>query len=53
LAFGRKASPGELKVGMEYLQATDAPEQKDLNKLDRWERYAQALLASNEFLYID
>ena len=53
LAFGRKASPGELKVGLEYLQAIDAPEQKDLNKLDRWERYAQALLASNEFLYID
>jgi hypothetical protein len=53
LAFGRKASPGELRVGMEYLQATDPPEQKDLNKLDRWERYAQALLASNEFLYID
>jgi hypothetical protein len=53
LAFGRKASPGELKVGLEYLQTTDPPEQKDLNKLDRWERYAQALLASNEFLYID
>jgi hypothetical protein len=53
LAFGRKASPGELQVGLEYLQTTDAPEQKDLNKLDRWERYAQALLASNEFLYID
>jgi hypothetical protein len=53
LAFGRKASPGELKVGLEYLQAIDPPEQKDLNKLDRWERYAQALLASNEFLYID
>ena len=53
LAFGRKASPGELRVGLEYLQAIDPPEQKDLNKLDRWERYAQALLASNEFLYID
>ena len=53
LAFGRKASPGELQVGLEYLQAIDPPEQKDLNKLNRWERYAQALLASNEFLYID
>ena len=53
LAFGREASPGELKVGLEYLQTTDPPEQKDLNNLDRWERYAQALLASNEFLYID
>ena len=53
LAFGRTASPGELRVGLEYLQAIDAPEQKELNKLDRWERYAQALLASNEFLYID
>jgi hypothetical protein len=53
LAFGRKASPGELKVGLEYLKAIDPPEQKDLNNLDRWERYAQALLASNEFLYID
>ena len=53
LAFGREVSPGELKVGLEYLQTTDPPEQKDLNKLDRWERYAQALLASNEFLYID
>jgi len=53
LAFGRKASPGELRVGLEYLQTIDAPEQKELNKLNRWERYAQALLASNEFLYID
>ncbi|MCY3004990.1 MAG: DUF1553 domain-containing protein [Planctomycetota bacterium] len=53
LAFGRSASPSELQVGLEYLQAQDAPEEKEHNKLDRWERYAQALLASNEFLYID
>jgi hypothetical protein len=26
---------------------------KPINKMDRWERMAQALLASNEFMYID
>lgn len=53
LAFGRPASDDELSVGLKYLSAKDSPEEATKNKLTRWERYAQALLASNEFMYVD
>jgi hypothetical protein len=50
LAFGRPATDDEVSIGVRYLQAADAAGQ---NKLTRRERYCQALLASNEFLYLD
>ena len=31
----------------------DAGRRRGQNKLSRWERYCQALLASNEFMYVD
>ena len=56
LVFGRAPNERELKLGLAYLSgpkpgATDnshagAP-------LGRWERYAHALLASNEFAFVD
>jgi hypothetical protein len=49
LAFARPASEEEVALGVRYLQAPDAGQ----NKLSRWERYCQALLASNEFMYVD
>ena len=53
LAFGRLATEDEVSIGSRYLGGKDAPEEAARNKLTRWERYAQALLASNEFMYID
>ena len=39
-------------VGVRYLQTPDGPDAGQ-NKLTRWERYCQAVLASNEFMYVD
>jgi hypothetical protein len=52
LAFSREPTAGELQLGVDYVSAADAEGQPQ-NALTRWERYAQILLASNEFLYID
>ena len=49
LAFGRSPSEAELKVAQSYLEAE---KEKD-DKLSRWEQYCQALLASNELMYLD
>ncbi|MEX2302450.1 MAG: PSD1 and planctomycete cytochrome C domain-containing protein [Bryobacterales bacterium] len=43
LLFQRGPTKGELAVGLEYLTSGD----------DSWPRYAQALLSSNELLFID
>ena len=46
LLYGRPARDREVALGVTYLAARgDGP--------PRWDRYAQALLASNEFLYVD
>ena len=45
LLFARPASDAETALALEFL-GTDAP-------ADRWASYAQALIASNEFLMID
>jgi hypothetical protein len=52
LAFGRSPTKEEVSLGVRYLQAADGPDAGP-NKLSRRERYCQALLASNEFLYVD
>jgi mono/diheme cytochrome c family protein len=56
LLYGRAATERELNLGLAYLQspepaAAGAPAQ--LNRPSRWQRYTQALLAANEFLFID
>jgi hypothetical protein len=51
LAYGRPATGAEVALALRYLGAKDDPAEK--NALTRWERYAQALLAANEFLYVD
>ncbi|AMV35491.1 NPCBM/NEW2 domain protein [Pirellula sp. SH-Sr6A] len=53
IAFGRKVLDSELQLGLRYLQSEDSDDTRSNNKLSRWERYAQALLASNEFMYLD
>ncbi len=49
LLFGRPARDAEVALGVEYLAAKS--ETKD--EPSRWEQYAQALLGSNEFLFVD
>lgn len=53
LAYGRPPSDRETQAVLGYLSAADATDDQPLNKLTRWERFAQVLLASNEFLYVD
>jgi hypothetical protein len=52
LAFARPATDDEISLGLRYIQTSDAANGGQ-NKLTRWERYCQALLASNEFMYVD
>jgi len=47
--FGREPSAAELEIARAFLSAAD----KEPMKLTRVERYAQALLASNAFLFVD
>ena len=49
LAYGRPPTADEVRIGREFLKSPPAPG----DKLTRWEQYAQALLAANEFLYVD
>ncbi len=53
LAFSRPATAMELQIGKAFLQAHDKEDTQKENKLSRWERYAQVLLGSNEFIYLD
>jgi hypothetical protein len=56
LLFGREPSETELQLGLSYLASRDA-EQEPLGAespaLSRWDRYAQALLSTNEFMHIE
>lgn len=49
LAYGRPPTEHERELGLAYLAGSDDEDQK----LSRMERYAQILLAANEFLYLD
>jgi len=53
LAFGRPASDADVQLALRYLSANEADADKAKAKLTRWERFAQALLGSNEFMYVD
>ncbi|HZZ81154.1 MAG TPA: PSD1 and planctomycete cytochrome C domain-containing protein [Gemmataceae bacterium] len=50
LAYGRPASADEMQLFEAYLQSKDAAGE---NRLNRWERVAQILIGSNEFMYVD
>lgn len=52
IAFQRQPSDEELRLGQAYL-ASRATGDSSKDRLTRWEQYAQALLASNEILYVD
>ena len=52
LLFGRPATERERRIGRDYLTASE-PGESASSDLSRWERYAQALLGTNEFAFID
>jgi hypothetical protein len=49
LAFGRRPTENENTDALEFLNARPAPE----DRLTLWEQFAQALLAANEFSWVD
>jgi hypothetical protein len=48
LACGRPAEPEEVELGLAFVRAA-----RDEGKLSPWEQYAQVLLLSNEFAFVD
>jgi hypothetical protein len=52
LLFGRPANTQELAFGQRYIDSKQ-PAGESPSKLSPWERYVQALLMTNEFVYID
>ena len=44
LLFGRRPNPGEIRVALEYVGSGEE---------SAWQRYCQALMGSNEFLFVD
>ncbi len=54
LLYARQPGADEVKLALDYLSPTAPPAHDGSDvKLTRWQRYAQALLAANEFLYVD
>lgn len=53
VAFGRPPTEREIGIGTNYLRGPLEKDDNSAEKLSRWETYAQALLASNEFMYLD
>jgi cytochrome c553 len=52
--FAREATPEEIAAGLKYLDAEGAlTAVKKASNLSPWEKYAQVLLESNEFVFID
>jgi hypothetical protein len=48
LAFGREPAGEEMRASLEFVRGAG-----DRDRLTPWEQFAQALLASNEFMWID
>jgi hypothetical protein len=49
--YGRPATEEDVKLALEFLNAPERNEAKP--RLSRWEQYAQVLLATNEFAFVD
>jgi hypothetical protein len=51
LAYGREPSPAEMRAGLDFVCDTSKAPAQD--RLSVWEQFAQAIMASNEFMWID
>lgn len=52
LLFQREPSSGELQEALEFVKGTPQ-DQQPTSKLSTWEQFAQLLLLTNEFTYVD
>jgi hypothetical protein len=52
ILFGRPPSPEELQIGLRVVEAASRTPSEG-TKLTPWEQYAQVLLMSNEFAFVD
>ena len=53
LLFGRVPTDTERQLALDYLSSPEPEGPAPDDGLNRWERYAQALLGTNEFVFID
>jgi hypothetical protein len=54
ICFGRPADKDEVALGLKFLTAEKAAQpQTPSGHLNAWEKYAQVLLLSNEFAFVD
>ena len=51
LALARSAEPDEIELALKFIQSPPAGE--PASKLSPWEQYAQVLLSTNEFVFVD
>jgi hypothetical protein len=52
LTLGRTATESEILLGREFLSESPTPNGGE-SKLTRWEQFAQVLLSTNEFMFVD
>ena len=50
LAFARNPNPGEVQVGLRFIEA---PASAERSQLTAWQQYAQVLLMTNEMMFVD
>ncbi|MSQ96100.1 MAG: DUF1553 domain-containing protein [Gemmataceae bacterium] len=54
IAYARSADADELRIGLQFMEAAaQLPGPASFKALSPWERYAQALLLANEFVFVD
>jgi hypothetical protein len=57
LLYGRPATDRDVQLGLDFLAAANSPAGvqggSGEDSVTKWEQYAQVLLSSNEFLYVD
>ena len=53
ILYQRDANEEEVLAGVTFLEPNNRNETEETNSEDRWALYAQALLQSNEAMYID
>jgi hypothetical protein len=53
--YGRPANERDIKMGLDFLAAPEPilASTETKSKLSRWEQYAQVLLSTNEFTFVD
>jgi hypothetical protein len=53
LTLARPARENEVQLALGFVSDSNEPIDNAVNKLTRWEQYAQVLLSTNEFMFVD